>query len=75
MVGVLSTRLQEVYANWEARTEVRNAESTANRFTLDGNSNFLFFFALNLFLRKLEHQRTVIRVDKDRFLHIIIFLQ
>ncbi|GAB1860008.1 Glycerol-3-phosphate acyltransferase, mitochondrial [Camponotus japonicus] len=36
MVGVLSTRLQEVYANWEARTEVRNVESTANRFTLDG---------------------------------------
>ncbi|XP_070155729.1 glycerol-3-phosphate acyltransferase 1, mitochondrial isoform X1 [Polyergus mexicanus] len=36
MVGVLSTRLQEVYANWEARTEVRNAESTGSRFTLDG---------------------------------------
>ena len=36
MVGVLSTRLQEVYANWEARTEVRNAESTSSRFTLDG---------------------------------------
>lgn len=74
MVGVLSTRLQEVYANWEARTEVRNAESTANRFTLDGNRNFLFFFALNLFLRKLE-PRAVIRVYKGRFLHIIIFLQ
>lgn len=36
MVVVVSTRLQEVYANWEARMEVRNTESTSNRFTLDG---------------------------------------
>jgi len=42
MVDVLSTRLQEVYAKWETRTEVtRNAEPTSTRFSLDGN--FLFF--------------------------------
>lgn len=38
MVDVLSTRLQEVYAKWETRTEVtRNAEPTTTRFSLDGN--------------------------------------
>ncbi|XP_071625554.1 glycerol-3-phosphate acyltransferase 1, mitochondrial isoform X6 [Temnothorax longispinosus] len=37
MVDVLSTRLQEVYAKWETRTEVtRNAEPTTTRFSLDG---------------------------------------
>ncbi|KAL6262598.1 hypothetical protein P5V15_005392 [Pogonomyrmex californicus] len=36
MVDVLSTRLQEVYAKWETRTEVRrNAEPTTTRFSLD----------------------------------------
>ncbi|XP_011341391.1 glycerol-3-phosphate acyltransferase 1, mitochondrial isoform X2 [Ooceraea biroi] len=37
MVDVLSTRLQEVYAKWESRTQViRNAEPTTTRFSLDG---------------------------------------
>lgn len=36
MVDVLSTRLQEVYATWETRTEVsRNPEPAATRFSLD----------------------------------------
>ncbi|XP_076164883.1 glycerol-3-phosphate acyltransferase mino isoform X2 [Ptiloglossa arizonensis] len=36
MVDVLSTRLQEVYAKWEAKTEVkRNPESDAARFSLE----------------------------------------
>ncbi|XP_053977074.1 glycerol-3-phosphate acyltransferase 1, mitochondrial isoform X1 [Hylaeus volcanicus] len=35
MVDVVSTRLQEVYAKWETRTEVkRNAETTTARFPL-----------------------------------------
>ncbi|XP_018313534.1 glycerol-3-phosphate acyltransferase 1, mitochondrial isoform X1 [Mycetomoellerius zeteki] len=37
MVDVLSTRLQEIYAKWETRTQVtRNAEPTTTRFSLDG---------------------------------------
>ncbi|KYN23327.1 PREDICTED: glycerol-3-phosphate acyltransferase 1, mitochondrial isoform X2 [Trachymyrmex cornetzi] len=37
MVDVLSTRLQEVYAKWETRTQVtRNAEPTTTPFSLDG---------------------------------------
>nr|XP_012153368.1 PREDICTED: glycerol-3-phosphate acyltransferase 1, mitochondrial isoform X3 [Megachile rotundata] len=36
MVDVLSTRLQEVYAKWETRTEVtRNPESSTTRLSLD----------------------------------------
>ncbi|XP_029045930.1 glycerol-3-phosphate acyltransferase 1, mitochondrial isoform X1 [Osmia bicornis bicornis] len=36
MVDILSTRLQEVYAKWETRTEVRrNTESSTTRFSLD----------------------------------------
>ncbi|XP_015585337.1 glycerol-3-phosphate acyltransferase 1, mitochondrial isoform X2 [Cephus cinctus] len=37
MVEVFSTRLQEVYAKWETRTDVtRNSEPAASRFSLDG---------------------------------------
>ncbi|XP_066581402.1 glycerol-3-phosphate acyltransferase 1, mitochondrial isoform X2 [Prorops nasuta] len=37
MVDVLSTRLQEVYAKWEARTDIpRDQESSSTRFTIDG---------------------------------------
>ncbi|XP_011140839.1 glycerol-3-phosphate acyltransferase 1, mitochondrial isoform X2 [Harpegnathos saltator] len=37
MVDVLSTRLQEVYAKWETRTEmIRNANPTTAQFSLDG---------------------------------------
>ncbi|KAH0947161.1 hypothetical protein HN011_010481, partial [Eciton burchellii] len=36
MVDVLSTRLQEVYAKWETRTEVmRNVQPPTTRFSLD----------------------------------------
>ncbi|XP_012220470.1 glycerol-3-phosphate acyltransferase 1, mitochondrial isoform X2 [Linepithema humile] len=36
MVDVLSTRLQEVYAKWETRTEVtRNVEPATTRYSLD----------------------------------------
>ncbi|XP_076678138.1 glycerol-3-phosphate acyltransferase mino [Andrena cerasifolii] len=36
MVDVLSTRLQEVYAKWETRAEVRrNPESTTTRFSVE----------------------------------------
>lgn len=35
MVDILSTRLQEVYAKWESRTEViRNTESNTTRFSI-----------------------------------------
>lgn len=35
MVDVLSTRLQEVYAKWESRTEVkRNSEPSTNRYSV-----------------------------------------
>lgn len=37
MVDILSTRLQEVYAKWEARAEVsRNPESNTARFSISG---------------------------------------
>ncbi|XP_034949912.1 glycerol-3-phosphate acyltransferase 1, mitochondrial isoform X2 [Chelonus insularis] len=37
MVDVLSTRLQEVYANWESRTDViREQEDNPTRLSLDG---------------------------------------
>lgn len=37
MVDILSTRLQEVYAKWESRTEViRNTESNTTRFSIRG---------------------------------------
>lgn len=37
MVDVLSTRLQEVYARWEARTDViRDADDSTPRLSLDG---------------------------------------
>lgn len=37
MVDVLSTRLQEVYAKWESRTDVtRNPEPNTPRLSLDG---------------------------------------
>lgn len=39
----MSTRLHEVYAKWERRTEVpRNLDSNAPRLSLGGEKQFLF---------------------------------
>lgn len=50
MVDVVSTRLQEVYAKWEARTNVdRNGDDNTPRLSLDGkiyNSFLISFFTL-----------------------------
>lgn len=42
MVDVLSTRLQEVYAKWESRTEVkRNLEPSSNLYSMGGKVSVL----------------------------------
>lgn len=52
MLDVVSMRLQEVYAKWEAKTEItRNEGSNSNRFSLDGNDEFLSL-QFKLYLRK-----------------------
>jgi len=50
MVDVLSTRLQEVYAKWETRTEVmRNAQPPTTRFSLDGNGDLPPLFRISFY--------------------------
>ncbi|XP_012537391.1 glycerol-3-phosphate acyltransferase 1, mitochondrial isoform X2 [Monomorium pharaonis] len=66
MVDVLSTRLQEVYAKWETRTEVtRNTEPTT-RFSLDG----LRRAGLQVHRRKIQ-DREVSRKIRDQSLYSI----
>ncbi|XP_011159717.1 glycerol-3-phosphate acyltransferase 1, mitochondrial isoform X2 [Solenopsis invicta] len=66
MVDVLSTRLQEVYAKWETRTEVtRNAEPTT-RFSLDG----LRRAGLQTHRRKFQERETSRKV-RDNSLYSI----
>lgn len=67
MVDVLSTRLQEVYAKWETRTEVtRNEEPTTTRFSLDGNCPFSHSEAL-LFLRKMRGRGNIQLLSIDSY--------
>lgn len=56
MVDVMSTRLHEVYAKWESRTEVpRNLESNTPRLSLGGKSNNYYSSDSKHFLNEAIH--------------------
>lgn len=51
MLDVLSTRIQEVYAKWDSRTDViRDTEDNVQRLSLDGLLKIIYiliYFFLN----------------------------
>ncbi|XP_076382724.1 glycerol-3-phosphate acyltransferase mino isoform X1 [Megalopta genalis] len=67
MVDVLSTRLQEVYAKWESRTEVkRNSESSTNRYSVGE----LRRTGLQLHRRKIQDREQARKVRENNLFKI-----
>lgn len=67
MVDVLSTRLQEVYAKWESRSEVkRKSESTTNRYS----AGDIRRASLQLHRRKIQDREQVRKIRESSLFRI-----